>query len=102
MKVEEADNRRKAREAEKKTNDNNNNGDLSAQNEADNGGVITPHYTITNQYGVDMADFTQSVTGTPMVCFVYQSEILARLNTTNSPAFNKLMHWIFIQNSKIW
>lgn len=31
-------------------------------------GVIVPDYTITSQYGVDMTDYSQSLSGTPMVC----------------------------------
>ena len=68
--VEEAAERRKAREATKSNgNDSNNNGGNRAENEA--GGVITPQYTITNQYGMDMADYSQSISGTPMVCLLH-------------------------------
>lgn len=42
------------------------NGDHSQKAENENG-PIEPEYTITNRYGVDMSDYGQSLTGTPLV-----------------------------------
>lgn len=35
--------------------------------EKEKDGVVTPEYTLVNRYGVDMADYSQSLTGTPLV-----------------------------------